>query len=225
MTRFGTATGQGKYSLSFETDNHEHYEYMQRAARFCVDGHFFGANLNFQQLQEELTKAKNDCDRLQKEVKMYASVNDSLIEDNEKLKKALDSAQSSMVVCEESYKAQFQELRERGAKYLDDNESLRAKLKHTEELWKATAKTLQTEIDQLNKELIDERKQHSDIAATATDYQCELNRLRTEMKRAERVYNTVMELLEKDGYCTLSIVTKTAFIVAEMELREQNDRG
>ena len=87
MTRFGTATEKDKYSLSFETDNHEHFEYMQRAARFCVDGHFFGANLNFQQLQEELTRAKAD-------VKRFADINDSLIEDNEALQKKLEHAEA-----------------------------------------------------------------------------------------------------------------------------------
>lgn len=97
MTRFDTATGDGKYSLSFETDNHEHYEYMQRAARFCIDGHFFGANLNHQQLQEELTKAKNELEQAQElnrlleaNCERFSQVNYRMNEQNEALRKKLE---------------------------------------------------------------------------------------------------------------------------------------
>lgn len=248
MTRFGTAVGQGKYSLTFETDNHEHFKHMQSAARHCVDGH-----PPYQQMLEELTKAKAENERLEKEVKMYASVNDSLIEDQEILKKKLH-----------------------------DNETL----------WKATAKTLQDEIDRLTKELDEERKQHSDLAASCLDDQCECNRLRveneklkkaldsacssmgvckesyttliqklnsendqlrkeliderdcydkltsyeqernkmlqeakTKAKRAEMAYNTVMSILERDGYDVFSLFIETGVTVAAAEMKEKHDRG
>lgn len=38
MTGFNTAVGNGKYSLTFNTDNHFYYQHIQQAARDCVDG-------------------------------------------------------------------------------------------------------------------------------------------------------------------------------------------
>ena len=38
MTDFNTAVGNGKYSLTFNTDNHFYYQHIQQAARDCVDG-------------------------------------------------------------------------------------------------------------------------------------------------------------------------------------------
>lgn len=37
-TSFNTRTGNGRYYLEFETDNYEHYKYMQQSARNCIDG-------------------------------------------------------------------------------------------------------------------------------------------------------------------------------------------
>lgn len=149
MTRFGTAVGGGKYSLSFETDNYEHFQYMQLAARHCVDGH-----VPYQQLLEELTEAKTESERLEKEVKMYASVNDSLIE---------------------------------------DNEALQAKLKQTESLWKATAQTLQDEIDQLRAELADERDRFDRLS----DF--ELAEAK-ELAHAKLMFNIAFSYLDQTGY-------------------------
>ena len=36
-TRFNTQVGNGEYRLQFETDNKEHYLFMQKMARRCVD--------------------------------------------------------------------------------------------------------------------------------------------------------------------------------------------
>lgn len=38
MTSFNTYSGCGEHKIVFETTNQEHYEYMQKAARICVDG-------------------------------------------------------------------------------------------------------------------------------------------------------------------------------------------
>lgn len=37
MTEFRTAVGGGRYALTFETDDAEHYKIVQEAARRCVD--------------------------------------------------------------------------------------------------------------------------------------------------------------------------------------------
>lgn len=68
MTEFRTSTGGGKYSLTFETDNHEHYEYMQRAARICIDGHFFGCHLEHSKLMEECSRLKSRVADLETEL-------------------------------------------------------------------------------------------------------------------------------------------------------------
>lgn len=214
---------------------------------------------------------------------------------------------------------------------IEDCENLQNKLEQAETLWKATAKTLQDEIDRLTKELDEERKQHSDTAAAYSDEQCKCNRLRDEnvdlkkrlelaaphwgdtihsmqteilqyraenaqllaeneklkkaldsacdsmgvckkshttliqklnaenaqlrkelidekdrydkltsyeqarnkmlqeskhkAKRAELAYNTVMRILERDGYDTLSLFIETGFVVASEEMKENHDRS
>lgn len=175
---------------------------------------------------------------------------------------------------------------------IEDCENLQNKLEQAETLWKATAKTLQDEIDWLTAELAEERKQHSDAAVFWPDDQCELNRLRaeneklkkaldsacgsmgvckesyttliqklhsendrlckeliderdrydkltsyeqernkmlqeakTKAKRAEMAYNTVMNILERDGYDVLSLFIETGFTVATAEMKEKHDRG
>lgn len=37
-TAFNTQVGEGEYRLQFETDHKEHYLFMQKMARRCVDG-------------------------------------------------------------------------------------------------------------------------------------------------------------------------------------------
>lgn len=34
---FNTQVGNGEYRLQFETDSKEHYQFMQKAARMCID--------------------------------------------------------------------------------------------------------------------------------------------------------------------------------------------
>ena len=171
---------------------------------------------------------------------------------------------------------------------IEDCENLQNKLEQAETLWKATAKTLQDEIDRLTAELVEERKQHSDAAANWSDEQCKCNRLRaeneklkkaldsacgsmgvckesyttliqklhsendrltvelrderdrydkltsyeqernkmlqeakTKAKRAEMAYNTVMSILERDGYDVLSLFIETGFTVAAAEMKEK----
>lgn len=191
--------------------------------------------------RNELDAANEKCLRLQADCERFARVNDSLIVENEDLKKKLDQAG---------------------------------------DLWKGIIYELQTEVNQLkaenarlSQELAEERKQHSNTAAAAEDFSCELDQLRTELadrkkavihfqelwhnaerradayspkmevlaaenlqleaerdqlraevKRDERIYNTIMDLLEQDGYDTMSLFFNTGYIVAQMELEEEHDR-
>ena len=174
--------------------------------------------------RNELDAANEQCLRLRADCERFARVNDSLIVENEDLKKKLDQAgdlwkgiicelqtevnqlkAENALLCEREAKLlkdnevlqkEISQLCERGAAYVDDNASLQAQLRQAEKVWRDEAEGLKAERDQL----------------------------RAEVKRDERIYNTIMDLLEQDGYDTMSLFFNTGFIVAQMELEEENDR-
>lgn len=174
--------------------------------------------------RNELDAANEKCLRLRADCERFARVNDSLIVENEDLKKKLDQAgdlwkgiicelqtevnqlkAENALLCEREAKLlkdnkvlqkEISQLCERGAAYVDDNASLQAQLRQAEKVWRDEAEGLKAERDQL----------------------------RAEVKRDERIYNTIMDLLEQDGCDTMSLFFNTGFIVVQMELEEENDR-
>lgn len=156
-----------------------------------------------QKLLEELDAANEKCLRLRADCERFARVNDSLIVENEALKKKLEQADAprrgiiyKLQTEANQLKAENDLFREECGKLTSDNASLQAQLRQAEKVWRAESEGLKAERDQL----------------------------RAQVKRDERIYNTIMDLLEQDGYDTMSLFFNTGYIVAQMELEEEHDR-
>ena len=147
---------------------------------------------------KELAELKLENLRLKGDFALAKTINDELIEENERLEKEIDR------------------LRDKGGSLASYNESVEAKLKHTEKVWREESKALQTEIDRLRTELAEERNNHDRLQ----DFEVAEAE---ELREAKLYLRILLEYLGESGYDVEKLEKIVALKRCIMKLEETNE--
>lgn len=196
MTHFGTATGKGEYSMKFETDNPEHFEYMQRAARTCIDGNFADYPPAAPVLAEQFVKLKTELEQVKAERGELADAHiksKEIIHQQSVKMREMDSTIKAQEAELEDYEARLQAALKAAGYHKSELLRMGAKLQNAQsdrEAWKSTAHDF-TEKVESEKACV--KKLCSELDAKTAH----VERLKIENEKLRAVVDTVTRDLER----------------------------